>query len=110
MTEAGVGGSPGALLDAAEAKLRKFQTLYSQFTSGSGIPSGISSVQLGGLSWRDLPTPGSTPARPSTSHAAFPMRRNSGPVITSAAAVDAAGVMDGRPGPTVAWGANAQQP
>ena len=99
-------GSPAALLDAAEAKLRKFQTLYSQFASGSGILSS----QTGGLSWRDLPTPGSTPGRPSTSHAAFPMRRHSGPVGTSATTMDTSGgVIKGQQAPTVAWGPNAQQ-
>ena len=63
--------SPGELLQAAEAKLAHFQHLYSQYTAGTSADASEPpdpSASSGGLpnvtSWRDLPTPGSTPARP----------------------------------------------
>ena len=64
------GASPGDLLLAAEAKLAHFQHLFAQYTNGQG-GSADDATDPGPArrlpivsSWRDLPTPSSTPAKP----------------------------------------------
>ena len=96
---------PGAMLAAAEAKLARFESLYSQYTQGSSTEQDAnSSGQPRVASGRDQPSPGSTPLRPGPVHG-VPMRRRSGPVLAAAASGRGAAEGGVRPSPTYAWGA-----